>query len=96
MPRTIPQQLPSVCIDPLAHSPAAIAEQRELECLISQTLTDKERRVIQSRFFNPNGKETFRQIGRALNLSAERTRQLQVSALRKLQLMFRTTSACPG
>lgn len=50
------------------------------------TLEDKEKEVLQRRFgLNDRPAETLEQIGQRLNLSSERIRQIEATALRKLR-----------
>ena len=54
----------------------------EVVQLALQSLTEKERDVIERRFF---GRETFVEVGTAHNFSRERARQLELRALRRMR-----------
>ena len=54
--------------------------------LILETLLPREGDVLRRRFgFNAGGRETLEDVGRALNISRERVRQIESMALRKLR-----------
>lgn len=56
----------------------------ELMALALESLPDRERFIIRNRYFT-EAKQTFASIGRELNLSKDRVRQLEARALEKLR-----------
>ncbi|HEU5179781.1 MAG TPA: RNA polymerase sigma factor RpoD/SigA [Candidatus Polarisedimenticolia bacterium] len=66
-------------------------ESQELIRLAVETLTDQEQTVIIDRFGLHGGKAlTLREIGKRLGVTAERVRQIEAQAMRRLRKLMRT------
>lgn len=74
--------------DPLATNPMAAVNYRMLRARVESvldSLTARERRVIQLRFGLEDGQaRTLEEVGREFNVTRERVRQIEAKALRKL------------
>lgn len=88
--------LAEIIEDPSAHSPAQMTgmalARTELENLMS-TLPDRQRTVLEMRFGLVDGRETtLEEIGRQLNITRERVRQIELGALKRMRHPVRMRS----
>jgi RNA polymerase primary sigma factor len=82
--------------DPVDLVDASLQQQRVREAM--SRLPERERRVLELRFGFDDGGEgaSLEQIGRKLDLTRERIRQLEASALSGLEKLLRTQPLLPG
>lgn len=75
--------------DTSAVSPAEVAEyaiRREKMVEVLETLSPRERQVLELRFGLPDGKmKTLEEVGRHFNVTRERIRQIEAKAIRKMR-----------
>ena len=75
--------------DPTALAPAEAAARRLLKehvAVVLESLTGRERRVLQLRFGLEDGRaRTLEEVGKEINVTRERIRQIEAKALRKLR-----------
>jgi RNA polymerase primary sigma factor len=93
-------QLSDLIAERSAHDPRDTAVETELrdhvrDCL--KTLTRREAFIVRARFgLDTGGGQTLEEIGRALQLSRERVRQLEARALEKLRPVLAAPTAQPA
>lgn len=76
--------------NPTPEEVAAMNQRRDGIMSILSTLDDREKFILNRRYGIENGNpQTLEEIGKSINLTKERVRQLEIKALRKLRSPLR-------